>query len=198
MICEKIALGNSLRVALDKVGPLAPSMPTFWRWLDEYPEFNTRYYRARQMQADIHADVMLDLAADAIENPSKAAAIRVAADILKWQAETRDPKRYGSKAVHEEKAAPMSPAKLREEIKLLETELGVKATPGMDTAPAFKRKPEPAQPKPSPVEEERATAQDEASVSQRTEDTNSAPEDEDQDSPSCQPAPAQIIEGAAS
>lgn len=140
MICEKIALGNSLKSALEEVGPLAPAMPTFWRWLDEYPEFLVRYQRARKMQGDIHADVMLDLAADAINNPSKAAAIKVAADILKWQAEIRDPKSYSRGSIPEDKPKPMSPAQLRAEIKLLEADLGVKVVPGMNTAPNFVRK----------------------------------------------------------
>lgn len=176
MICEKIALGNSLKSALEEVGPLAPGMPTFWRWLDEYPEFRTRYDRARQMQGDIHADVMLDLAAEAINTPSKAAAIKVAADILKWQAEIRDPRRYSRGAIPDEPKKPMSADQLRKEIKVLELELGVKAVPGMNTAPNFKRKSESdldadsndkaeQQSQPSPNLDEA-----EASVCERTED----------------------------
>lgn len=141
-ICEKIALGNSLKATLAEIGPMAPSMPTFWRWLDEYPEFKAKYDRARQMQADIHADTMLDMARDAFDNPSKAAAIRVATDILKWQAEIRDPKKYGPKAVQKETQGKLSPDDLRKEIAKLEQELGVKAVPGMNTAPNFTRKPE--------------------------------------------------------
>lgn len=164
MICEKIALGNSLKSALEEVGPLAPAMPTFWRWLDEYPEFLTRYKRARQMQGDIHADVMLDLAAEAINNPSKAAAIKVAADILKWQAEIRDPKSYSRSAIPDEPKKALSPAQLRAEIKALEMDLGVKVVPGMNTAPNFVRK-------------EDVPVENEATVSSRTEDTDNPGDD---------------------
>lgn len=176
MICEKIALGNSLKSALEEVGPLAPSMPTFWRWLDEYPEFLTRYKRARQMQGDIHADVMLDLAAEAINMPSKAAAIKVAADILKWQAEIRDPKSYSRSSIPDEPKKVLSPSQLRAEIKALELDLGVKATPGMNTAPNFKRKEEP-------------------NVSSRTEAPDDEAETDVSGPPSAEvPSPAQIAD----
>lgn len=176
MICEKIALGNSLKSALEEVGPLAPAMPTFWRWLDEYPEFLVRYQRARKMQGDIHADVMLDLAAEAINNPSKASAIKVAADILKWQAEIRDPKSYSRGSIPEDKPKPMSPTQLRAEIKALELDLGVKATPGMNTAPNFKRKTEP-------------------NVSERTESDEPDAETDDAGPPAdAVPSPAQIAD----
>jgi terminase small subunit-like protein len=139
-ICEKIALGNTLKQALYEVGPLAPTMPMFWRWINEYPEFKDNYERARQMQGDIHADQMLELAQDALRTPSKATAIRVATDILKWQAEIRDPKRYGPKLQHEVKEAPLSADKLKDEIRKLEADLGVKAVPGMNTSPNFVRR----------------------------------------------------------
>src|SRR5437879_2602450 len=123
-ICEHIALGKTLGQAL-AMEPLAPSMTIFWRWLDEHAEFREKYERARMMQADGHADKMLELAQEAINAPSKAAAIRVATDILRWQAEIRDPKKYGAKVQHELKAPPLKPEDLKKEIKRLEEELGV-------------------------------------------------------------------------
>lgn len=161
-ICEKIAMGKSLKKALEEIGPMAPVMTTFWRWLDEYPEFREKYERARQMQGDIHADTMLDLANEAIATPGKAAAIRVATDILKWQAEIRDPKKYGPKAIVKEKDKTMSTDELRKEIKKLEDELGVKAVPGMNTAPNFTRKDVPPSgetaPAPNPASEDSHSA----------------------------------------
>ena len=150
-ICEQIALGKSLEKALEIVGPLAPRMPTFWRWLDEYPEFLEKYQRARQMQADMHADRMLDMAQEVILAPSKATAIRVAADILKWQAEIRNSKVYGSKVVHEHKQL-VKPEEVKKEIARLEAEFGIRATPAMNTAPRQASKPV----EPEPVAEETA------------------------------------------
>lgn len=141
-ICTAIALGKTLRQALAEMGVLAPTVQTVWNWQDTIPEFGEKMERARQFSADGHADMMLEMANEAINNPSKAAAIRVASDILKWQAEIRNQKKYGSKVQHEVAAKALSPAELRAEIKALETELGVKAVPGMNTAPVFTRKTE--------------------------------------------------------
>lgn len=145
-ICEKIALGHSLRGALEEVGPLAPGMPTFWRWLDEYPEFRIKYERARQMQGDVLADEILDMAKLVISKPSLASAVRVASDILMWQAGIRDTK-YNTKVAPEEKRKLLPPDELRKEIVKLEHELGVKATPAMNTAPLQPR----AEPSPAPA-----------------------------------------------
>lgn len=150
-ICEKIALGFSLKGALDEVGPLAPSMPVFWRWLDEYPAFLEQYQRARQMQGDILADEMLDMAKLVIEKPSLASAIRVATDILQWQAGIRDSK-YNSKVAPEEKKKYLPADVLQKEILRLENELGVKAAPGMDTAKRHKKEELVEEPSPAPTQ----------------------------------------------
>lgn len=141
-ICLHIAMGETLEDALVKVGVIAPTLKTVWTWLDTHPEFAERMDRARQMQGDMNADKMLKMSETVLANPSKAAAIRVAADILKWQAEIRNPKKYGSKVQHELTKPPLSPAELRAEIQNLQRELGVVAVPGMNTAPVFTRKTE--------------------------------------------------------
>lgn len=124
-ICEQIALGKTLEQALKFVGFIAPSVPVIFRWLDIYPDFREKYERARQLQADVHADTMLEMATTVIENPHAATAHRVAVDILKWQAEVRNRSKYGSKSVDSGKNKTLDPAKLRAEIKRLEAELGV-------------------------------------------------------------------------
>lgn len=159
-ICEKIALGFSLRNALDEVGPLAPSMPVFWRWLDEYPGFLEKYQRARQMQGDVLADEMLDMAKMVIDKPSLASAIRVASDILQWQAGIRDPK-YNSKAPPEEKKKHLPVDVLKKEILRLEADLGVKAAPGMDTAKRHKKEEPMEEASPAPFSDENVQAQTE-------------------------------------
>lgn len=124
LICEQIALGKTLQQALDIVGYLAPTVPTFWRWLDEYPEFREKYERARQMSADMDADQMKELGEKVLQNPKAAAAYQVAIRMLQWQAEVRNAAKFGKNK--EAKASkPMDPAKLRSEIKRLEKELGV-------------------------------------------------------------------------
>jgi len=125
-ICEEIALGRTLEAAIKKVGYLAPNIQTCWRWFDIYPEFREKYDRARQLQADMHADKMLQMAEDILDTgDSRPSAKRVVADILKWQAEIRNRERYGKKGEDASKSKPMDATKLRQEIKRLENELGI-------------------------------------------------------------------------
>lgn len=123
-LCEHIALGCTLQKALKREGALGPTIQQFWRWLDEYPQFKTMYEQARMMQADLAADTILEMAENVLKNPKFAPAYKVAADILKWQAEVRNPARYGQK-VQVEYSKPLDPTRLKAEILQLEAELGV-------------------------------------------------------------------------
>lgn len=125
MICAEIAMGSTLKQALEKVGYLAPTLPTVWRWLDEHADFRDSYERARQLQADSDADDMRVLGEEIRTQPTKAAAYRVAIDVLKWQAERRNPAKYASRGDEAKDKRPLDPVKLRSEIKRLEEELGV-------------------------------------------------------------------------
>jgi len=127
-ICREIAMGSTLKKALEKVGYLAPTMPTVWRWLDEHQDFRDMYERARQLQADTDADDMRVLGEEIRTRPTAAAAYRVAIDVLKWQAEMRNRAKYSNKAEDPKNRTPMDASKIREEIKRLETELGVAET----------------------------------------------------------------------
>ena len=94
------------------------------------------------MQGDILADEMLDMAKMVIHKPSLASAIRVAADILQWQAGIRDSK-YNSKVAPDEKKRLPGIDDMRKEVAKLEFELGVKGTPGMNTAKRYTPPPAP-------------------------------------------------------
>ena len=123
-ICARIALGETLKQALLSVGYLAPSMSQVWIWMDKNEEFRLKYERARLLQADCLADRMLEMAQEVLAKPTAAAAYRVASDILKTQAECRNPTKYGPRVTHEIKQ-PMDAGKVQSEIKRLEEELGV-------------------------------------------------------------------------
>lgn len=127
MICEQIAMGKSLKQALELIGYVAPRIQSVWRWLDEHPEFREKYDRARQMQADTLADEMLELREQVIKNPKAASAYKVSGDIIKWQAEVRNRGVYGAKGESAAKK-PMDPAKIKAEIERLQKELGVAET----------------------------------------------------------------------
>lgn len=137
-ICTEIALGATLKEALEKVGYLAPSMNTCWRWIDEHADFRDMYERARMLQADTDADDMRVLGREIRDKPTAAAAYRVAIDVLKWQAEVRNKTKYGTKAEDAKASRPLDPTKLRAEIKRLEDELGVAES---KVVPLSRRKP---------------------------------------------------------
>lgn len=123
-ICERIALGDTLLEALDRVGYIAPTPKQFWVWIDSFPEFKQQYDRARELQADFDSDKMRELGRSVINNPKAATAYRVAVDVLKWQAEMHNRRKYGGKA---EPALPkvLKPEEIRAEIRKLEAELGL-------------------------------------------------------------------------
>lgn len=70
---------------------------TIHRWAARHPAFGDSIARARDAAADLLADKMLGLAQAALDDPSRATACRVAADIYRWQAQIRDPNRYGDR-----------------------------------------------------------------------------------------------------
>lgn len=138
-ICEEVAIGKSVKAALKAAGPLAPTLTQFWRWLGKYPDLKVKYEEALRFQANANADTMLDLASMAIEMPSKASAIKVAVDILKWHAEMRDPATYSPKAAQSVPTPPKTLKQMQEEVEKLQRELGVDVQPGMVTAPRVLR-----------------------------------------------------------
>jgi hypothetical protein len=113
-ILSRIACGESLRKICDEDG--MPNISTVIRWLAADEDFARRYARAREMQAEILADEMLDIAdddsSDRIETKdstgkvikSEQNNVAVARSKLKleqrrWWAEKLRPKVYGAKVV---------------------------------------------------------------------------------------------------
>jgi hypothetical protein len=78
-------------------------MRTVWRWLDDRPEFASKYARARELQGDWMDEKILTVA-DAC-TPETAAADRVKIDAYKWRAAKLAPKKYGDK-IQQEHAGP--------------------------------------------------------------------------------------------
>lgn len=91
-ICEKIASGRSLKSILDNDENL-PSRDTVYKWMFSDEAFSDNYVRAREAQADFHADEVIDIA-DNEADPNKA---RVRIDARKWVAGKMRPKVYGDR-----------------------------------------------------------------------------------------------------
>jgi hypothetical protein len=92
LICSRLAIGESLnRICKDAD---MPAMSTVFGWLSKHPEFLEKYTRAREAQAETHADRIIEIADDAdIDANHK----RIMVDARKWVASKLKPKRYGDK-----------------------------------------------------------------------------------------------------
>ncbi len=92
-ICERLATGESLaKICRDDD---MPSMASVFLWLGKYPEFSESYTRAREAQAETHADRIVEIADDETLDPNHK---RIMVDARKWVAAKLKPKRYGDKA----------------------------------------------------------------------------------------------------
>ena len=93
-ICDLLMDGVSLRsiCGLEDM----PGRTTVFRWMDENPDFASRYARARMLQADLMDDLILETANAC--TPATAQADRVKISAFQWRAAKLKPKVYGDKA----------------------------------------------------------------------------------------------------
>lgn len=92
-ICERLIEGESLRkICGDK---LMPNRSTVLRWLAKHSDFAAKYARAREAQADLMDDKILDVA-DAC-TPETAHADKVKIGAYQWRASKLAPKKYGDR-----------------------------------------------------------------------------------------------------
>lgn len=100
-ICERLSSGESLRRIC-----LTPDMPdkaTVFRWLASNPTFRDQYASAREAQADVLADEIIDIAdgkrAEYEGGEADVQRDRLAMDARKWVASKLKPKVYGDKTL---------------------------------------------------------------------------------------------------
>ncbi len=111
-ICRRLAVGESLRaICADKA---MPAISTVMGWLfdGKHGEFSEQYARAREAQAEVRADEIVDIADDdtndfTADKDGKLVAdhehiqrSRLRVDARKWIAAKLLPKRYGDKLQH--------------------------------------------------------------------------------------------------
>jgi hypothetical protein len=106
-VCREIAQGKSL-VAICKLA-WAPSYTTVMKWRREIAEFTHMYARAREDQADVMADAIVELADRA--TPKNYNAMRLRVDARKWVASKLKPRVYGDKLTQEHTGADGGPIK---------------------------------------------------------------------------------------
>lgn len=90
LICELLASGKPLTPTVLKENGLPPPQ-TVYRWTEDNDAFREEYTRARQYQAHVYADQIIELA-DTAEDANLA---RIQVDTRKWYASKVIPKLYG-------------------------------------------------------------------------------------------------------
>lgn len=100
-ICSLIGMGNSMR----KVAAMKemPSGQTIFSWFRKYPEFLDQYARAKEESADADQDKLDEIAEKVLTGEYEPQPARVAADIIKWSASKKKPKKYGDRLFQETK-----------------------------------------------------------------------------------------------
>lgn len=94
-ICERIALGESLRsICRDDAMPHVSSVI---KWLSENPDFSAQYARARESGIDSQADEMHDLEMKVLNGELDPNAFRAAMDARKWRMARQHPRKYGDR-----------------------------------------------------------------------------------------------------
>jgi hypothetical protein len=91
-ICEMLMEGRSLREIVDMKD--MPAMSTVLKWLRENSSFSSQYAHAREAQAELMGDKMVELAL----HPPKGQdpqMLRVQMDAIKWAAGKIKPAKYG-------------------------------------------------------------------------------------------------------
>lgn len=102
MICERIALGNSLRRScLDED---MPALSTVFKWLRTHDAFVEQYTRATKERAETFVDDMSDIADDPSLDPQDK---RVRVDTRKWIASKLHPKYADKVAVTGDAGGPL-------------------------------------------------------------------------------------------
>lgn len=112
-ICIRLGLGESLvKICKD---PTMPSQAVVYKWLNRHPDFVERYTRAREEQAETHADEIVDIAdetpqikevydkdgnvVDITLDSAYIAWQKQRIEARKWNAAKQRPKKYGDRQI---------------------------------------------------------------------------------------------------
>lgn len=114
ILCVRLAMGESLkRICKDED---MPAQSTVYLWLLRHPEFSEMYTRAREEQAETHADEIVDIADETPETKEvkdkEGNVIDITLDSAfiqwqrqriesrKWNAAKQRPRKYGDRVTH--------------------------------------------------------------------------------------------------
>ncbi|MDN5449596.1 MAG: DNA packaging protein [Enterobacterales bacterium] len=112
-ICNLLMLGESLRSICKRSD--MPAIRTVMYWLQRHEDFMQQYARAREIQAELLAEEVIEIADDSSgdvivddegneqTNHERVARSRLRVDARKWYASKLSPKRYGDRIQHDQK-----------------------------------------------------------------------------------------------
>ena len=92
--CELLGQGIT---TLDAAPMIKVPRTTLYAWIDSVPDAADKYARARERQAEAHADQITQAANRALSGDVEPNAARVFIDAMKWQASKLRPKVYGER-----------------------------------------------------------------------------------------------------
>lgn len=95
LICSRLAEGNSLRKVC-KADDM-PSTTSVYSWFRLYPEFLEQYTRAKEESGDADQDRIDEIAEGVLDGDIEPNVAKVAADLIKWSASKKKPKKYGDR-----------------------------------------------------------------------------------------------------
>lgn len=94
-ICEMLARGHSMAKICRRKD--MPAESTVYKWLAEGGAFSERYTHAREQQADLYADEIIEIADNCPPVQEEIAKAKVRIDARKWKAARLAPKKYGDR-----------------------------------------------------------------------------------------------------
>ena len=94
-ICDLLAAGQSMaQICRSKA---MPAQSTVYLWIAESAEFSERYAHAREIQADMLADEIIEIADSCEPEAAAVAKAKARIDARKWLAARLAPKKYGDR-----------------------------------------------------------------------------------------------------
>lgn len=94
-ICDRLAVGESMRQICND--DAMPNRSSVLRWMATYEDFAAKCAHARDLQADLMDDKILEIADDALKGLVDVQAAKVAISAYQWRAAKLKPKKYGDK-----------------------------------------------------------------------------------------------------
>lgn len=147
-ILDNLAEGRSLNAILkDKDrGEMLPAYSLFLGWLAEDEDLQIKYARARQAQADVFADEIIEIADEqkAATDANHVNAARLRIDARKWHAGKTAPKKYGDRILNEHSGPEGGP--IKHDIGASEEVRSLVAALAAEKAGSGQAMPEPAKP----------------------------------------------------